>query len=428
MLTDKTISVYGMGYIGLPTATMIASKNYKVIGVDINNLAVDTINRGEIHIIEPGLEELVSKVVSSGNLRATLQPEESDIFIIAVPTPFIGEASDNSQPNPDLSFIKKAITSISTVLKKDDLIILESTSPAGTTEKISEWLQNLRKDLTMPHAYGDSSDIRIAYCPERVLPGNVITELIENDRVIGGITDTCSKKAEELYKIFVKGRCHITNSRTAEMTKLTENASRDVSIAFANELSIICDKLDINIWELIKLSNLHPRVNILNPGAGVGGHCIAVDPWFIVSENPEDSNLISMARRVNDNKPEWVLNKIKSAINKHPKKGRKNILCLGISFKPDIDDLRESPAKLIVEKLTNQSLGDILITEPNINELPPSIKNHAKLINLEDGLKLADIIVVLVNHSSFNKNSIKICKDQILVDVCGATDEFQFKK
>lgn len=423
MLKIKTISVYGMGYIGLPTATMIASKNYNVIGVDVNDVTVETINKGKIHIVEPGLEELVSKVVASGNLRATLIPETSDVYIIAVPTPFIGEVNDYSHPKPDLSFIKAAITSISKVLKKDDLIILESTSPAGTTEKISEWLQDLRKDLTMPHVYGDNSDIRIAYCPERVLPGKVINELVKNDRVIGGITETCSKKALEVYKIFVDGKCHITNSKTAEMTKLTENASRDVSIAFANELSIICDKLGINIWELIKLSNLHPRVNILNPGAGVGGHCIAVDPWFIVSENPEDSNLISMARRINDNKPKWVFNKVKSALKNHPKKGTKNILCLGIAFKPDIDDLRESPAKHIVEMLSSQSLGNILVTEPNINELPSSIDSHAKLVNLEEGLKQADIIIVLVKHNSFTRDSVKVCGDQILIDVCGATND-----
>ncbi|MGC3339089.1 UDP-N-acetyl-D-mannosamine dehydrogenase, partial [Pseudomonas aeruginosa] len=302
-MSFQTISVIGLGYIGLPTAAVFASRQKKVIGVDVNQAAVDTINRGEIHIVEPDLDMVVHAAVTEGYLRATTSPEPADAFLIAVPTPF------KHEHEPDLTFIEAASKSIAPVLKKGDLVILESTSPVGATEQMARWLAEFRPDLTFPQTHGETSDIRVAHCPERVLPGHVLRELVENDRVIGGMSEKCSEAASRLYKIFVKGECIITNARTAEMCKLTENSFRDVNIAFANELSIICDKLDINVWELIRLANRHPRVNILQPGPGVGGHCIAVDPWFIVSKTPDEAKLIRSAREVNDYKPFWVLEK-----------------------------------------------------------------------------------------------------------------------
>lgn len=415
----NTISVIGLGYIGLPTAAMFASFGKNVIGVDVSKNIVDFINDGHIHIVENNLDDIVKKVVQDKLLRATTNTEPADVFIIAVPTPFLPLQDDNSIPKPDISFIKAASKAIAKVLKKDNLVILESTSPVGTTEKMSDWLAEERKDLTFPHTHGDGSDIRIAYCPERVLPGNVINELVENDRVIGGMTNKCSQQAVEVYKTFVKGNCIVTNSRTAEMTKLTENASRDVGIAFANELSIICDKLDINVWELIDLANLHPRVNILNPGPGVGGHCIAVDPWFIASKAPAESKLITLARRINDGKPDWVVEEVKKAIQSHPKKDIKNILCLGLAFKPNIDDLRESPAKYIVEQIVSAEMGNVYVVEPNINELPKSLISKADLVDLEQGLILADILVILVAHSDFNSDQIKSMSELEIIDSCG---------
>ncbi|WP_141678364.1 UDP-N-acetyl-D-mannosamine dehydrogenase, partial [Pseudomonas sp. AU12215] len=300
----QTISVVGLGYIGLPTAAVFASRNKMVIGVDVNPLAIQTINRGEIHIVEPDLDKVVQAAVANGYLRATLIAEPADAFLVAVPTPFKGDHE------PDLSYIESACKSIAPVLKKGDLIVLESTSPVGATEQMAAWLAEARPDLSFPQTHGEASDIRVAHCPERVLPGHVLRELVENDRVIGGMTSKCSDAAVALYKIFVEGDCIITDARTAEMCKLTENSFRDVNIAFANELSMICDKLDINVWELIKLANRHPRVNVLQPGPGVGGHCIAVDPWFIIHSAPQQSKLIKTARTVNNKKPEHVIEKI----------------------------------------------------------------------------------------------------------------------
>ena len=420
-MSFNTIAVIGLGYIGLPTAAMFASKEKKVIGVDVNQHAVDTINRGQIHIVEPDLDIMVKNAVDRGFLKATRSLEPADAFLIAVPTPFLPVKNKDSIPEPDLTFIETAAKSVAKVLKKGDLVVLESTSPVGTTEKMAIWLAEARSDLTFPQTSGDNSDIRIAHCPERVLPGHVIRELVTNDRVIGGMTEKCSKVAVELYNIFVEGDCFVTNARTAEMAKLTENASRDVSIAFANELSIICDKQGINVWELIELANRHPRVNILQPGPGVGGHCIAVDPWFIVSNNPTEAKLIQTARNVNNMKPEWVIKKVREAINLHPNKSVKNILCLGLSFKPDIDDLRESPAKFIVEALVMERMGDIAIVEPNIDILPISLRDNAVLSGLDNGLQVADIVVVLVKHKSFVENSIVLKSSQVLIDVCGLT-------
>ncbi|MDA8908475.1 UDP-N-acetyl-D-mannosamine dehydrogenase [Gammaproteobacteria bacterium] len=415
----NTISIIGLGYIGLPTAAMFAASGKKVIGVDINQNTVDIINSGSIHIIENGLESIVNKAVNEGYLRASTKAAPADVFIIAVPTPFLPLDAESEIPRPDLSYIHSAVKGIAKVLKKNDLVILESTSPVGATEQMSNWLSEERQDLTFPQTHGIKSDIRIAHCPERVLPGNVINELVTNSRVIGGMTPRCSELSVELYKTFVKGECTVTNSRTAEMAKLTENASRDVSIAFANELSLICDKLGINVWELIDIANLHPRVNILQPGPGVGGHCIAVDPWFIVSNSPDEAKLINLARKVNDSKPEWVMEKIKKAIKLSSKKEVNNIVCLGLAFKPNIDDLRESPAMNIVKKLASSDFGNVFVVEPNIKELPPTLNQKVELIDLKKGLDLAHIIVVLVGHSAFDVNLIKNKSGPVIIDTCG---------
>lgn len=403
MYKNKTISVIGLGYIGLPTAAAFAGHGVKVIGVDVNQHAVDTINQGKIHIVEPDLDTAVHQCVTNGTLKATLTPEPAEAFLIAVPTPFKGNDYE-----PDLSYIEAASKAIAPVLKKGDLVILESTSPVGATEQMSAWLAAERPDLSFPQQKGEDSDIRIAHCPERVLPGQVMRELIENDRIIGGMTSKCSEQAVALYKTFVKGDCIITNARTAEMCKLTENSFRDVNIAFANELSIICDKLDINVWELISLANRHPRVNILQPGCGVGGHCIAVDPWFIVNKTPDLAKLIHTARLVNDGKPEWVIGKINNAViealQKIPSKTIADIkiACLGLAFKPDIDDLRESPALKITEQLAEKYPDQILAVEPNVETLPAKLAaqniRHAKL---DKALEEADVLVVLVDHKEF---------------------------
>jgi len=413
-MSFETISVIGLGYIGLPTAAMFAAYGKNVIGVDVNQNAVDTINRGEIHIVEPDLDAIVHKAVTDGKLKAVLTPESADAFLIAVPTPFLPSENEGDIPQPDLKYIQAAAKAIAPVLKKGDLVILESTSPVGATEQMAEWLAEYRSDLTFPApnkgSHNEESDIRIAHCPERVLPGQVVKELVENDRVIGGLTAKCSQQAVELYKTFVKGDCVITNARTAEMAKLTENSCRDVQIAFANELSIICDKLDINVWELISLANRHPRINILQPGPGVGGHCIAVDPWFIVSKTPEQAQLIHTARKVNDAKPEWAIEKIKNEVLIFEKeKGRKaKVACMGLAFKPNIDDLRESPALYITKKLIYDGL-DVLAVEPNINEY-----KDIQITNYIQALEKADIVAFLVAHKEFEGLNINTN-----LDFCG---------
>lgn len=402
----KTISVIGLGYIGLPTAAVFASRKLKVIGVDVNQHAVDTINRGEIHIVEPDLDMVVHAAVTEGYLKATTKPEPADAFLIAVPTPFKGDNHD-----PDLSYIEAASKAIAPVLKQGDLVILESTSPVGATEQMAAWLAEARPDLSFPQTHGEDSDIRVAHCPERVLPGHVLRELVQNDRVVGGMTAKCSAAACALYKTFVEGECVVTNARTAEMAKLTENSFRDVNIAFANELSIICDKLDINVWELIALANRHPRVNILQPGPGVGGHCIAVDPWFIVSKTPEQAHLIRTAREVNDGKPEWVLGKVDQALGAYlvanPGKAASDvaIACFGLAFKADIDDLRESPALAIASELLRRHPGDVMMVEPNIDRLPAALSN-ASLVSIDEALSRAAIIVLLVDHQEFKNVSL----------------------
>ena len=411
-MSFETISVIGLGYIGLPTAAVIASRGINVIGVDVNQHAVDTINAGEIHIVEPDLDIAVRSTVNVGKLRATTTPEKADAFMVAVPTPFKGDDHE-----PDLSYIEAAAKAIAPVLEKGNLVILESTSPVGATEKLAAWLADVRPDLTFPQSVGDNADVQVAHCPERVLPGYVMQELISNDRVIGGISAKCSERAKALYGTFVRGECIITNSRTAEMAKLTENSFRDVNIAFANELSIICDKLKINVWELIKLANRHPRVNILNPGPGVGGHCIAVDPWFIVNSCPEEARLIKQARLTNDAKPQYVVDQVVKAADEFK---RPVIACLGLAFKADIDDLRESPAVKIVEELAKRDVGKLVAVEPNVESLPSKLNsNGVEFASLENALEQANIVVVLVDHKQFKSaDKTKLAK-KVVIDSRG---------
>lgn len=408
----NSVCLIGLGYIGLPTAAMLASRKIKVVGVDINQHAVETINRGEIHIVEPELDIIVQAAVSQGYLRATTEPEPADAFLIAVPTPFMGDHE------PDLSYVEAAAKSIAPVLKKGDLVILESTSPVGTTEQMTVWLAHARPDLTFPHQAGTQADVNVAYCPERVLPGKVVHELVSNDRVIGGMTQRCSQRATELYKTFVEAKCIPTNAKTAEMCKLTENSFRDVNIAFANELSIICGRLGINVWELIKLANLHPRVNILQPGPGVGGHCIAVDPWFIVSKTPEEARLIHTARQVNDGKPHYVVAEVVAAAT-----GMADpvIACLGLAFKPEIDDLRESPAMEVVHLLAELKIGQIFAVEPHIKQMPASLAGfgNIELVSSEEAVRRANIIVMLVSHQSFYEIDTGLLEGKHVIDTRG---------
>ena len=410
----KTVSVIGLGYIGLPTAAVIASRGIHVVGVEINQAAVDIINQGKIHIVEPDLDIVVKSVVSTGYLRATTEVEKADAFMIAVPTPF--KHTENDEHKADLGYIESAAKAIAPMLEKGNLVILESTSPVGATEKLAGWLKQARPDLSFPQDAGENADINVAHCPERVLPGYVLQELVSNDRVIGGISAVCSEKAAKLYKTFVRGECIITNARTAEMAKLTENSFRDVNIAFANELSIICDKLNINVWELTKLANRHPRVNILNSGPGVGGHCIAVDPWFIVDSCPEHALLIKQARLTNDAKPHYVINQIREAADQFK---RPVIACLGLAFKADIDDLRESPALQIVTALSEANIGEIITVEPNIKFLPKHLEEKVELVSLQEAVKKANVIVVLVDHKEFKTADKTVFAKKVVIDTRG---------
>lgn len=407
----QKVSVVGLGYIGLPTAAILASRGLEVIGVDVSETAVSTINAGGIHIVEPDLDMIVKSAVTMGRLKATTHPEPAEAFLIAVPTPFKDDHS------PDLGYIDSAAEAIAPVLQPTNLIILESTSPVGTTERLANILAKLRPDLTFPQTHGNEAQIRIAHCPERVLPGHVLQELVSNDRIIGGMSDKCVEEAIELYRTFVKGECIATNARTAELSKLTENAFRDVNIAFANELSLISDKLKIDVWELIALANRHPRVNILNPGPGVGGHCIAVDPWFIVHSAPELSPLIQAARKVNDGKPGYVLSRIKDAADQFK---RPVIACLGLAFKADIDDLRESPALDITLELLKESDAEILIVEPNIKALPDKLTQAGgKLVNLQEALERANTVAILVDHREFKSVPLTQLNNKLVIDTRG---------
>jgi len=410
--STKRISVLGLGYVGLPVAGALASRGFEVIGVDVAQRIVDVINTGKIHIVEPDLDMVVQAAVSAGRLRATLKPEPSDAFIIAVPTPFTGDHK------PDISYVKAAAQMIAPLLRKGNLVILESTSPVGTTEQICSWFAELRPDLVMPEAERENADIHIAHCPERVLPGSVLRELVDNDRIIGGISPLCATHAVTLYRSFVRGEMHLTNARTAELAKLVENAYRDVNIAFANELSIVCDQLSVNVWDLIELANKHPRVNILSPGPGVGGHCIAVDPWFIIAASPESTPVIRAARGVNDGKPELVFAKVKAAAERLRSPV---IACLGLSYKADIDDLRESPALHIVERLAQEHVGELLIVEPNVRKLPASLSqaSNIKLVELREALAAADIVLLLVDHRQFKRIDRDLLKPKITIDTRG---------
>jgi UDP-N-acetyl-D-mannosaminuronic acid dehydrogenase len=391
----------GLGYIGLPTAIVAADNGVEVVGVDVNPHVVETINKGKIHIVEPGLADLAAKVVSNGWLKAQSEPESSDVFLIVVPTPFTGDHE------PDTSYVEAATRNVIPFLKEGDVYIIESTSPVGTTENMAELIFSERPEL--------KDKIYIAYCPERVLPGNIIYELVNNDRVIGGLNPESTEKAVEFYSKFVKGVCHKTNTRTAEMCKLTENSSRDVQIAFANELSIICDKAGINVWELIELANKHPRVNILQPGSGVGGHCIAVDPYFITSAFPMESQIIGKARELNNYKAFWCAEKTQAAIkNFELEHGREPVVALmGLAFKPNIDDLRESPAKYIATKvMQGHNNADFLIVEPNIDD-----HKVFKLTDYKEAYDKADIIAILVAHNQFKE--LPWSDDKVILDFAG---------
>ena len=409
----RKLAVVGLGYIGLPTAAVFADAGLDVVGVDVNPAAVDSINAGQPHIVEPNLDRLLQTVVEKKNLRASLKAEEADAFIVAVPTPFKGDHV------PDLKYIEAAARDIAPSLRSGNLVILESTIPVGATEKMAAWLAEERPDLSFPQQVGETSDIRIAHCPERVLPGRILVEVIENDRVIGGMTRRCAERAADLYRTVIRGNCHITEARTAEMAKLTENAFRDVNIAFANELSLICDRMEIDVWDLIKMANLHPRVNILQPGPGVGGHCIAVDPWFIVDSAPDLAKMIHTARTVNDGKPEWVISKVLEAVKECG--GRPNIACLGLAFKPNVDDLRESPALAITKKLGEMNIGNILAVEPHINALPEDmLKANVTLADFDTALADADVVLLLVDHAQFLKVERSALDGKVIIDTRGA--------
>jgi len=411
------VLVTGLGYIGLPTAAVIASRGVEVVGVDINQYTVDTINQGKIHIVEPGLDILVRESVQAGCLRATTCLENADAFMVAVPTPFKGNHE------PDLSYVESAVKAIAPVLEKGNVVILESTSPVGTTEKMIEWMQAIRPDLCFPRfgEVGVDVDISVVHCPERVLPGHAIQELVENDRIIGGVTRQCAECACELYNIFVEGDCLITDCRTAELSKLVENAFRDVNIAFANELSLISDKLEMNVWELIKMANHHPRVNILQPGPGVGGHCIAVDPWFIINSAPDEAKLIRTARLVNDSKPQFVLEQINRAVVALGKEREEiNIACLGLAFKPDIDDFRESPALYIALQVNTMGFSKQYLVEPNIKQIPNGFDhNLVELVDLHKAIMEADMIVLLVDHKQFKGINPDLLLGKQVIDTRG---------
>ena len=400
----KTISVVGLGYIGLPTAATLATRGVEVIGVDVKETVVTRLNEGKAHFSETDLDILLEAAVKTGKLRAVTEPVPADAFIIAVPTPFLSDKS------ADLSYVENATRAVAKVLKPGDLVILESTSPVGTTRRVCEWIADERPELELP-LNGRPGNINIAYCPERILPGRMVFELVENDRIIGGMSEACAVRAESLYKLFVRGALLHTKAPVAELVKLIENAYRDVNIAFANELSILCEDMELNVWEAIALANRHPRVNILNPGPGVGGHCIAVDPWFLISAAPEKTPLMLAARQVNDGKPKRILQQIHKQMDRFK---RPVVACLGLAYKPDIDDLRESPALEIAVELAKDDVT-LIVVEPHIEELPHSLAGRANVMKMDvhDAVRDADIVVVLVKHSSFEG----ILKDQLLTNV-----------
>jgi len=411
------VSIIGLGYIGLPTSVLIASKGVNVLGIDINQDIVNKVNQASLHFYEPDLEKLIKSVIDSGKFNASTTPEASDVFVITVPTPITDEKKS------DLSYVISAIESIAPVLEKGNLVILESTSPVGLTENCVEILAKLRPDLIFPEYFQTSGaeDVFVAYSPERVLPGKILQELVQNDRVIGGISEKSAKKAKSFYDLFVKGECFLTNSRTAELCKLTENSFRDVNIAFANELSLLAEHHAIDVWELIELANCHPRVDILKPGPGVGGHCIAVDPWFIVESAPDQAKIIKQARIVNDQKPDFILNKVLEATELLRKDNSDiSVASLGLSFKPNIDDLRESPAVEIAQTINSMGFRHQYLVEPNISNLPDLlISNTSSLEGLENSISNADIVLILVDHKEFKNIDGNTLIKKIVIDTVG---------
>lgn len=408
---ELKVAVLGLGYIGLPTAAVIARTGARVLGVDVHSHVVDTVNSGKVHIEEIDLDGLVSGVVARGNLRASLQIEPSDVFVIAVPTPF-GE-----NHAPDIGYVLKAATTVAVVLRPGNVVILESTSPVGTTENVAELLAQLRPDLKIPGHCTGSADVAIAYCPERVLPGRILVELIDNDRVIGGITPRCARKALQFYRRFVRGACVTTTAKAAEMTKLAENAFRDVNIAFANELSLVADQMGVDVWEVIRLANRHPRVNILSPGPGVGGHCIAVDPWFLISAAPERTPLIRTAREVNDGKVDHVIAQAAAMVEANPSI---RVACLGLAFKANIDDFRESPALRVATELARRFGERIAIVEPYTGELPSCFEGSgARLIDIDSAIETCGAFVVLVDHDIFRSIPLDERADKQVYDTRG---------
>jgi UDP-N-acetyl-D-mannosaminuronic acid dehydrogenase len=414
-MMNADICVLGLGYIGLPTASIFATRGKKVLGVDVVPNVVETINRGDIHIKEPDLDVLVRAAVHSGNLKAALKPEAADTFIVAVPTPF--KATETNPKAPDLSYVESATRSLAPIIAPGNLVILESTSPVGTTEKMRDWLfDEVAKQRSADFEVLRAS-LLFAHCPERILPGQMLKELVSNDRISGGLTPEAAEKAKQLYQVFCTGEIFITNARTAEMCKLTENASRDVGIAFANELSLICDRLDVDVWELIHLANRHPRVKILQPGPGVGGHCIAVDPWFIVDSAPDLARLIRTAREVNDDKPHRVIESIRQCASRFK---QPVVTCLGLAFKPDVDDLRESPAMDIVEHIAREKLGRILAVEPHVRTVPKNLGAlGVELAPLDSAVAQADVLVVLVNHREFVQFNRRKLEGKAVIDTRG---------
>ncbi len=407
-----TASVIGLGYVGLPTAAVLASRGLSVIGVDINAKAVEIINTGASLIVEPDLDVVLQGVVAAKRLRAVMTPEPADVFVIAVPTPV---HKDN---RPDLSAVEAAMRSIAPVLKKGDLVILESTSPVGTTARMSELVAQLRPDLTFPQHAPNQSDIRMAYCPERILPGQTLRELIDNSRTVGGLDTVSGDLACEFYRIFTKGHLSKTTASTAEFVKLAENSYRDVNLAFANELSMLCDRLDVDVFDVIAAANLHPRVDILRPGPGVGGHCIPVDPWFIIDAWPEKARIIRTAREVNEGKTGFVVEKVRQRAGRFKDPV---IALLGLAYKPDVDDLRESPALHIVEQLASENVGQLLVVEPFIDELPPSLRgwNNVRFSTMKTALAEADLVVVLVGHAEFARVKDKEIAEKAIIDTVG---------
>lgn len=408
MEKSVAVNVIGLGYIGLPTAAILARSGHSVVGVDINQELIKTINQGQFSNLEPGLDDVLDEAVANGYLEASFSARSADVHIICVPTPL---CKDEINPTPDLSYVFEAAKSLAPYLKIDDLLIIESTISVGTSEEVSSILEGIGIDINKIH---------IAHCPERVIPGNIMEELVHNDRIVGGLTDTATDRAVEFYKTFVTGNVIKTNSRTAELCKLSENSFRDINIAFANELSMICDRENIDVWELIELANRHPRVNILQPGVGVGGHCIAVDPWFIVAENEDDTEIIQAARHVNLAKTDWVVNKIHSLMESKNLADTTNfrIGCLGVTFKPDVDDIRESPALEVVKKLL-ASGNDVMVADPNVSE-----DISFELFNLETVLRDADLLVILVKHKEFIelKDTLPLISKTVL-DFCGALNK-----